>query len=212
MQAAGDGQRPCQRLAEQAAFHHGICLDGDAVARGVERHLRVRQRHVKEAEKAPLERKLARKRVLHLAAGKGVAVTGPAGRHASHECDDDGNCNSGRTRPPADAVGTDSGFRGIGHDNSVRCGSDFKSSQKLHGMRGRASAHVGLRLQAAADRRTFRLAEDTTAVGLIQLRTAHAGRLAVRHARNGAGDGRRDAARAAMRSTVHAVRVHEIRA
>ena len=59
------------------------------------------------------------------------------------------------------------------------------------------SAHLRRRLQARAERWTARVAEDGATVGVRQLDTAHAGRLAVRHTRNRRGDRGSGAARAA---------------
>lgn len=67
---------------------------------------------------------------------------------------------------------------------------------------GRA-AHFFRRLQAAAKCRTRRLAEQLAAQQFIQLDAWHTGRLAIGHARNGAGDGRRRAAGAALGTAIH---------
>ena len=59
------------------------------------------------------------------------------------------------------------------------------------------AAHLGRGRQAAAHRRPRGLAKDPAALVGAELCAAHAGGLAVRHAGNGAGDGRRRAASAA---------------
>jgi hypothetical protein len=58
--------------------------------------------------------------------------------------------------------------------------------------------HLGLRLQTRTARRPLRPAEDRAAQVVAELHAAHACRLAIRHARNGARNRRRDTARAAI--------------
>jgi hypothetical protein len=62
------------------------------------------------------------------------------------------------------------------------------------GMNPVGPAHLGRRLQAAADCRAFRLPEDTTAIVLIELYATHAGRFSVRHTGDCRCDRRRNAA------------------
>src|SRR5690349_5891152 len=64
-------------------------------------------------------------------------------------------------------------------------------------------AHLGRRAQADADRRALGAAKQLTPVVVGQLCTAHTGRLASRHARDGRGDRRRDTTRAAAYPAFH---------
>ena len=65
------------------------------------------------------------------------------------------------------------------------------------------SAHRGQWTQAPADLGTLRLSEDRAAIVVCELHAAHAGRLAVRHARDRRADRGRDAAGAATGATFH---------
>lgn len=65
------------------------------------------------------------------------------------------------------------------------------------------AAHLRAGGEAAAYCGATRVAEETAAVGLVELDAAHAGGLAALHAGNGAGDGRSDAAGGAGRAAFH---------
>ena len=67
------------------------------------------------------------------------------------------------------------------------------------------AAHLDRRLQARTACRALRAAKDQAAVVLCKLDAPDAGRLATGHARNRAGHGRGDAARAAIVTTVHGI-------
>jgi hypothetical protein len=73
----------------------------------------------------------------------------------------------------------------------------FEIGQPAQRLLARRPAHLGGWLQARATSRAFRLAENGAAQGGIEVVTGHARRLSQRS------DGRRDAAGAAVRSTVH---------
>ena len=68
---------------------------------------------------------------------------------------------------------------------------------------GLRTAHLHTGLQAATDSGPRGLAEDAASQGLVQLNAGHAGRFALRHARNGRADGRRDAAGSATGAAIH---------
>lgn len=70
----------------------------------------------------------------------------------------------------------------------------------MHRVHGGGSAHLMGRLQAAAEGGALGAAEDATAHVGVELHAGHAGRLAVGHARDRAGDGRGDATCAATRA------------
>ena len=64
----------------------------------------------------------------------------------------------------------------------------------------RGAAHLLRRLQAAAERRALRLPENRAAAVIQKLRATHPSRLALWHARQGRGNGGRDATGAAILS------------
>jgi hypothetical protein len=69
------------------------------------------------------------------------------------------------------------------------------------------AAQVGGGSQRAADRRSLGAPEQAAAIIRIELDAAQAGRLAERHAGNGARNRRGDATRAAALATVHAAMI-----
>lgn len=79
----------------------------------------------------------------------------------------------------------------------------FQLGQPGDGVFARVAAHILGRLQAAAECWPFGLAENAAALVVIELYAAHAGRFAIRHTRYRAGNRGRDAARAAVVTTVH---------
>ena len=70
----------------------------------------------------------------------------------------------------------------------------------------RITAHLMRGLQARADRRPIRASEDQTLTLGTELNAGHAGRLALRHAGNRRGNGRRGAARPATGAALHRLR------
>ena len=95
-----------------------------------------------------------------------------------------------------------------GSKNSMRgltcwAGDLLKTRQPDDRLFARSAAHLGRRLQPAAKGRALRLAEHLAAQFFIELYARHPGRLAIRHAGQGRGDGGRDAAGGAVGAAVH---------
>jgi len=80
----------------------------------------------------------------------------------------------------------------------------FQLCQPGEGVPAMAAAHLWRRLQRSAHRRPLRVTEEAALLGFIQLHAAGARWLACPHARDGSGDRRRGAARAAVGAAVHA--------
>ncbi len=94
--------------------------------------------------------------------------------------------------------------RGVGL--SSRPSDRLESGEPVHCLHGGVTTHLVGRLQAAAERWTFRATEEAAAQVCVKLDAGHAGGLAGGHARDRARDGRGDAAGAAIRATCEAGR------
>ncbi|CAM2179644.1 hypothetical protein PSAC2689_30344 [Paraburkholderia sacchari] len=84
-----------------------------------------------------------------------------------------------------------------GSSERLRPGGGFEALDPDERLLARLAAHVDLRLETRATCRTQRRAEYFALQVLVELHAAHAGRFAVRHARNRTRNGRRDTARTA---------------
>ena len=82
-------------------------------------------------------------------------------------------------------------------------GQPFQAGEPHHGLSSVSAAHGQRRLQAGAHRRPLRPAKQAATQRRVQLHAGHAGRFALRHARNRRTDRRRGAARGAVGAAIH---------